>query len=397
LHPTPTARRISEHVYWVGAIDWDVRDFHGYSTERGSTYNAYLVVGDRITLVDTVKRPFLDQLLARISSVVDPSRIDYVISNHAEMDHSGCLPEIVEIVKPEKVYASAMGVKNLTDHFSPSLPLTVVKDGEKLGLGNLTFEIAETKMLHWPDSMFSTLLEDGILFSSDAFGMHLASEERFVDEVEGWEYQAAKYYANILMPLSGMVGKVLARLSPLLPGVRMIAPDHGPIWRSDLRKITSLYAGWSARKPTRKAVVAFDTMWGSTAGMAASIAEGLSEGGADVRLMPLQRRHRSDVVTELLDAGALLVGSPTLNNNLLPTLADLLTYLRGLKPKGLIGMAFGSYGWSGESVGQVRDYLSAMGVEMVREDLRLKFVPREADLAQCRQQGLSLAEQLLAV
>lgn len=395
--PTPTATRISEHVFWVGAIDWDVRDFHGYSVERGTTYNAYLVVGDKITLVDTVKRSFRDQLLARISSVVDPARIDYIISNHAEMDHSGCLPDLIQMVQPEKVFASAMGVKNLTDHFGPGVPVTVVKDGEKAALGNLSFEFAETRMLHWPDSMFSVLREDGVLFSNDAFGMHLASEERFIDEVEGWEQQAAKYYANILLPLSGMVGRVLGKLSSMMPDIKIIAPDHGPIWRKNLSAITSLYAGWAARKPSRKAVVAFDTMWGSTAAMASNIAEGLSAGGANVRLMPLHESHRSDIVTELLDAGALLVGSPTLNNNLLPTVADLLTYLRGLKPKGLIGAAFGSYGWSGEAVGQVRDYLSAAGLEMVKEDLKVKFVPKELDLAQCRQQGLALAEQLAAM
>ncbi len=394
MSPSLNAVKISDHVYWVGAIDWDARDFHGYSIERGTTYNAFLVMADKITLIDTVKRQFKDELLARIASVVDPAKIDYIVSNHSEMDHSGCLPEVIQAVNPERVFASALGAKNLSDHFAAGVPVTAVKDGETLSLGNMTLSFTETRMMHWPDSMFSLLGEDGVLFSNDAFGMHLASSERFADQVDGWEQQAAKYYANIMMPLSNVVSRTLAKLSPTLSSVRIIAPDHGPIWRDDLSPILSLYAKWSSAKPTNKAVVLYDTMWGSTATMAHSIADGLMSGGASVKLMSLKVSHRSDVVTELLNAGALVVGSSTLNGNLLPTMADMLTYLKGLKPKGLIGAAFGSYGWSGESIGQVREYLTAIGVEMVREDLRVKFVPGDADLEACHQLGLSIAEYL---
>jgi len=388
------AVKISEHVYWVGAIDRGIRDFHGYSIDQGTTYNAYLVLGEKVALIDTVKASFKDELLARVASVVDPSRIDYVVSNHAEMDHSGCLPAIVEAVKPEKVFASVMGVKILAEHFDVPAPLVAVKDGGSLSLRNLTLSFTETRMLHWPDSMFSYVREDGVLFSNDVFGMHLASSQRFGDEVGSWEYQAAKYYANILMPMSGLVTKLLAKMAGMDMDLRIVAPDHGPIWRKDLTEIFSLYSGWAARKPSNRALVVYDTMWESTAIMARSIASGLEAGGARVKVMPLKSSERSDIATELLDAGALVVGSPTMNNNLLPTVADSLTYLKGLKPKGLIGAAFGSYGWSGESVAQVRDYLTAMGVDMAREDVRVKFVPREADLDQCVALGSSIAAAL---
>ncbi len=207
------AVRISEHVYWVGAIDWAIRDFHGYLTERGTTYNAYLVLADKITLIDAVKAPFRQELLARIASVIDPKRIDYIISNHAEMDHSGCLPELIRALEPEKVFASTLGTKALEEHFHLGYPLIPVKDGETLRLGDLHVSFVETRMVHWPDSMFTFLHEDGLLFSNDAFGMHLADTARFDDEVahDMLLHQAAKYYANILLPLSPIIAKTLEK------------------------------------------------------------------------------------------------------------------------------------------------------------------------------------------
>lgn len=388
------AVQVSEHVYWVGAIDWAIRDFHGYSTEQGTTYNAYLILGDKVTLVDTVKPAFVDELMSRISSVIDPSRIDYIISNHSEMDHSGSLPAVVDRVRPERVFASPMGVKALADHFQLNAPVASVKDGESISLGNLSVGFTETRMVHWPDSMFSFLLDDGVLFSNDAFGMHLATSQRFDDEVSGWEYQAAKYYANILMPLSLVIAKTLAKVEALKLPIKVIAPDHGFIWRKDLETIVSLYSRWSAQKRNTSAVVVYDTMWGSTATMATAISEGLSSEGVRNKLMPLKGCNRSEVITELLEAGAVVVGAPTMNNNIFPPMADLLTYLKGLKPRNLIGAAFGSYGWSGEAVGQIREYLSAAGVEMPLEGLKVKFVPREQDLADCFQMGSSLARIL---
>ncbi len=390
------AARVTDHVYWVGAIDWAIRDFHGYLTSRGSTYNAYLILADKITLVDTVKRPFREEMLSRIASVIDPGDITYIISNHSEMDHSGCLPEVIQAVKPEKVFASVMGANALAEHFHLDREIVAVKDGESISLGNMNVSFVETRMLHWPDSMFTYLAEDGVLFSQDAFSMHLASSERFDDEISDdlLNYEAARYFANILLPLSTPVSKLLEKMRSLDITMRIVATDHGPIWRKDVNRIVELYSRWAAQKPTKKAVVAYDTMWQSTAMMARAIGEGLKAGGADAKLMPLRACHRSDVATEILDAGALLVGSPTLNNNLFPTVADALTYLKGLKPRNLIGAAFGSYGWSGEAVGQVEDVLRGMKVDLIGESIKVKYVPDDEALAQCYSQGMLVAEKL---
>ena len=390
------AVRISEHVYWVGAIDWAVRNFHGYLTSRGTTYNAFLIMGDRITLVDTVKRPFQDEMLARIASVVDPVRIEYIISNHAEMDHSGCLPQVIELAKPKSVYASKSGAKALESHFHMARELVTVADGQQIELGGMHLSFAETKMCHWPDSMVTYVHEDKLLLSQDAFGMHLASYERFDDELDErlLEDEAARYYANILLPLSSFVEKALAKLGGLGAEFRIIAPDHGPIWRKDPGKIVQLYSRWAAQRRTNKAVVVYDTMWKSTDLMARAVGEGLAAGGARARLLPMSGTHRSDVAAEILDAGALVVGAPTLNNAMFPTVADVLNYIGGLRPKGLIGAAFGSYGWSGESPKDVREALEAMKVELVGEPLRVKYVPDGEELKRCYDLGLQVAARL---
>ena len=390
------AVKVSDHVYWVGAIDWGIRDFHGYATHRGSTYNAYLVVGDTVALIDTVKAPFVEELLARIGSVIAPERIDYVISNHAEMDHSGGLPAVIDAVKPEKVFASAMGVKALGEHFRLGREVTAVKEGESVSLGNLTLSFVEARMLHWPDSMMSYLAEEQVLFSNDAFGMHLASSERFDDEIEEaiLAEEAAKYYANILLPLSPLVAKQLDKVGKLGIAIKTIAPSHGPIWRDDPSKVVGWYAKWASGEAGDKAIVVYDTMWQSTAMMGKAIAEGIAGGGASVKLMPLRAAHRSDVATELLGAGAMVVGSPTLNNGLFPTVADVLSYIKGLKPPNLIGAAFGSYGWSGEAVGQIADALGEMKVEVVGEGIKAKYVPDAESLSRCFALGGEIAERL---
>jgi flavorubredoxin len=390
------AVKISDRVYWVGALDWGIRDFHGYATPRGSTYNAYLVLADKVALVDTVKAPFVGEMLARVRSVIDPSRIDYVISNHAEMDHSGGLPEVISVVKPEKVFASAAGVKALADHHHLAQEITPVRDGESLSLGNATLHFVEARMLHWPDSMMTYLADDRALLSNDAFGMHLASSQRFADEIDGsvLEYEAAKYYANILLPLSPLVAKLLEKVGKLNIAIDMIAPSHGPIWRREPHRIVQWYAGWADGAAKRKAVIAYDTMWQSTAAMARAIADGLAGAGAEVKVMPLRQSHRSDVVAELMDAGALLVGSPTLNGGVFPTVADLLSYVRGLKPRHLVGAAFGSYGWGGEAVGQIEEALTGMQIEIAGEGLKVKYVPDADALSRCAAYGRLIAARL---
>lgn len=387
---------IADRVYWVGAVDWALRDFHGYRTGRGTSYNAYLVLGDPVVLIDAVKAPFLDELLSRVASVIDPAKIDVVVSNHAEMDHTGGLPELLARVRPRRVLASAQGVQALQAHFHWQVPVEAVREGDALDLGDRRLQFASTPMLHWPDSMFSYLEGPGILFSNDGFGMHLASAERFADELGAalCREEAAKYYANIMLPFSGMVEKLLQRLPGLGWDIRQIAPDHGPIWRRDPRLILDLYRGWAAQSPTRKALVVYATMWGSTARMATAVGEGLLAGGASARLMPLSGSHRSDIATEILEAGALVVGSPTINGQIFPEMADVLVYLKGLRRRGLAGGAFGSHGWSGEGTAQLEQWLEEMKITRAANSVRAKYVPDEETLARCRDLGRQVAAHL---
>ena len=391
-----SAVKVSEHVYWVGAIDWSIRDFHGYTTPHGSTYNAYLVMADKITLIDTVKAPFMDEMLLRIASVVDPAKIDYIVSNHSEQDHSGCLLDVISRVKPEKVFASAVGVKTLNDILHSETSILPVKDGEMLSLGNMDLKFMETRMIHWPDSMFSFLEKDGVLFSQDAFGMHLATFERFADELpdDMLEYEAATYYANIVLPYSPVVLKTLQKVSASGWVINIFAPDHGPIWRKDLGRIIDLYQKWAQQKTTNKAVVVYATMWHSTEMMAKAIAEAMAAQGVRVKILSMNDVHRSEVIYEVLEAGALIVGSPTLNNNILPQMADVMTYLKGLKPANLIGAVFGSFGWSGESVKDLEAILKEMKVDIVAETISVKHVPNQDALIRCHDLGRALAAEL---
>jgi flavorubredoxin len=387
---------ISDRVYWVGAIDWDLRNFHGYRTSHGTTYNAYLLMADQVTLLDTVRAPFVEEMLSRIASVTDLRSIRHVISNHAEMDHSAGLGRVLDLAPEAALVASAPGVKALRDHFHWDREVRAVATGETLDLGNERLRFLEARMLHWPDSMFSYLESQEILFSNDAFGMHLASAERFADELDPalCRHEAAKYYANILLPFSPVAAKMLAKLPAQKIAPRVIAPDHGPVWRRQPEQIVKLYGRWAAQKPTRRAVVIYDTMWQSTARLARAVGEGLAAGGAEVSLLNLDGSHRSDVATEILEAGALLVGSPTINNQIFPTVAEALVYLKGLKRKNLIGAAFGSYGWSGEAVPQIEEMLGSMGVELAGEGLRQLYVPDEEGLAAARALGGRVAAKL---
>lgn len=390
--------QIKPDVYWVGAIDWNVRDFHGYSTPAGSTYNAYLVVDEKTVLFDTVKKPFAKDLISRITEVVVPKRIDYIVVNHVELDHSGALPEIVNVVKPEKIFCSPNGKKALLAHFHcEDWPLEVVQTGSSVSLGSRTVRFIETRMLHWPDSMFSYIEEDGLLISQDAFGQHWATSERFDDEVDQSElmYQSAKYYANILLPYSPLVRKLIAQVREMGLKIDMIAPDHGLIWRSTPEEIVNAWERWSQQETRAKALVVYDTMWQSTELMAKAIADGLQQTGVSYRVMNLSVVHRSDVVTELLDSRALLLGSSTINNQMLPRVADLLCYLKGLRPAQKIAAAFGSYGWGGEAVKQINTAFEEMKFLIAHEGLRVQYVPTDNDLKQCTELGRKVGSLVL--
>lgn len=392
------AVKVTDKVYWVGVIDWGIRDFHGYTTPRGSTYNAYLIMGDDVILIDTVRAPFKEELLARVASVTDPKNIRYIISNHSEPDHSSGLPWVIDQVQPEKVFASKLGLKDLDGYYHMG-GIEQVDNGSTMRLGGVDLTFIDTPMIHWPDSMMTYMPSQKLLFSQDGFGMHLASSERFADEIpQGVLYEEnAKYFANILLPYKQLIVKLLDKIKELGLEIETICPDHGPIWRKNLQVPINAYYKWCAQEPTNKAVITFDTMWGSTEMMARAIEDGMVGAGASVIVLPMKSSDRSVVVTEVLEAGALLVGSPTLNNGIFPTMADTLTYMKGLKPRNLVGAAFGSFGWSGEAVKVLNDYLEQMKVEIVSEPLNLKFVPDAEGIEQCRRFGEAVAARLKEV
>ncbi len=388
---------ILSDIYWVGAIDWNIRDFHGYSIYRGTTYNAFLIKDKKITLFDTVKQGFGAELMRHLHRLIDPRTIDYLVVNHVEMDHSGLSPELVDLVKPEKIFCSGAGRKALLAHFHrEDWPYEVVKTGDSISLGNRTVQFMETRMLHWPDSMFSYIPEDRLLISSDAFGQHWATTERFDDEVDASLLlgHAAKYYANILLPYSNLVQKLLSQLKEMALTVDMIAPDHGVIWRGNPARILACYDEWSQQRPGCKALVAYDTMWHSTEKMARAIVDGLVEEGVSVQLFDLATNHRSDIMTEILDAGALVLGCSTLNNGMLPRMADLLHYMKGLRPANKIGAAFGSYGWSGEAVRLIKASLEEMKVSVIDPGVSVQYVPAHDDLKECVELGRKVAHAL---
>ncbi len=387
---------ITKNIYCLPAIDWKIRDFHGYSTYEGTTYNAYLIVDEKIVLIDTVKKPFADELLEAIAQIVDPKKIDYVISNHTEMDHSGSLPRVMHKIGEDKpLYCSKMGHKNLKAHFGDRWNFQPVETGMELNIGKRTLSFLETRMVHWPDSMFTYLKEDKILFSSDGFGQHYASMERFDDELgDDIMPHAQKYFANILLLYAPLILKLINQVTEMGLEIDVICPDHGILWRKDPAKIINAYVEWSEQKPKRRALVIYDTMWHSTEKMAETIVESLHGLGVPAKAMKLRASHRSDIMTELMDAGAIIIGSPTINNGLFPTISDMLTYMKGLKPKNKVAAAFGSYGWSGEAVKLINEQFEAMKLQVVDPGLRVQYVPDAEALSACKELAKKVAEAL---
>jgi flavorubredoxin len=387
--------KIVDNVYWVGAVDYDIRDFHGYLTPKGSSYNAYLIIDEKITLIDSVKHGFEEELLSRVSKIVDPQKIDQLVSNHAEMDHSGGIPEVMRAIGLNKpVYASKLGVQALGGQFqNASLNLNAV--GDKLSLGKQELQFVETRMIHWPDSMFSFLPGPGVLFSQDGFGFHLASPQRFDDELseDFWGPLAINYFANILTLYTAPIAKILEKAvsSGLIGQTKIICPDHGLIWRKNPGRIVELYSEWVQQKPKNKAVIVFDTMWHSTEFMARELTDRLYNLGIVARYMSLKNVHRSQAATECYEAAAIIVGSPTINNQMFPSVADFLQYAKGLKFRNKIGGAFGSYGWSGEAPKLVQAELASMGYELPSPEVRYHWVPLEKDLEPIRQFAETIA------
>jgi flavorubredoxin len=314
------------------------------------------------------------------------------------MDHSGGLARVMHRIGEDKpLFCSKMGHKNLSMHFPQKFNYRPVENGGELAIGKRTLSFMETRMLHWPDSMFTYAKEDRILFSSDAFGQHYAALERFDDQVgEAIMPHARKYFANILLLYSPLILKLAAKVKEIGLAIDMLCPDHGIIWRKDPGKILRAYVEWSEQKPKRKALVIYDTMWHSTETMAEAIVESLGEEGVDAKPMHLRTCHRSDIITEVLDAGAIVMGSPTINNGLFPTVSDFLTYMKGLKPQNKVAAAFGSYGWSGEAVKLITQEMEAMGFKVIDPGVKINYVPGSDGLKACRDLGKKIALALPA-
>lgn len=374
------AIEIAKNIYWVGAVDWSLRNFHGYETARGSSYNAYLILDEKVTLIDTVKINFKDELLERVASVIEPSKIDVIVSSHVEPDHSGSLRDVAEIAKnAEIITTNPSGLKGLTARYG-DLNYKAVKAGDSISIGERTLQFVPTPMLHWPDSMVTYCPEDKILFSNDAFGEHFASSMKFDDEndLETVLFEAKKYYANILMPFGKQAQTALKALGDL--EIKLIATGHGVIWRTNISKIIDCYKNWSSGAVNERAVVVFDSMWHSTEIIAQTIAEAFAKRGIpaayyDVKFTPL-----SDIVTDIFQSKYLAVGSPTIHNGLMPTIAQFLCYVKGLRPLNHKGFAFGSYGWSGQSIAQVEDELKAAGIEIILDKIRISNLPSKNQL-----------------
>ena len=384
------AIKIRPDIYQVGVVDWAMRSFHGYATSRGSSYNAYLILDDKITLIDAVKRPFASELLSRIASVIDPARIDYIVSNHAEPDHSGSIPFLARHCPNAKIFTSdPQGLKALSARYG-DLAYQAVKNGDTLSLGKRTLRFIATPMLHWPDSMVTYCPEEKILFSNDAFGQHLASNRLFDDEndLAVVMAEAKKYYANILMLYGKQAQAALKAVSAL--ELELIAVGHGVLWRSHIPDILTAYKKWSESELEDRAVVVFDSMWGSTELLARAITDAFTARHIPVAYFDLRVDEISDVITEVLTSKYLAVGSPTLNNQMMPSVAAFLCYLKGFVLKGRQAFAFGSYGWGGQSIAQVEDALSAAGCDICLEKVRVANVPAKEQLDALYEQVFAL-------
>jgi len=391
--------KIVKDVYWVGAIDYNVRNFHGYSysVHNGTTFNAYLIIGEKIALIDAVEGPFSEEMFSRISDIIDPAKIDYMISNHAEMDHSGAIPSVMNKIPNATLICTEKAVAVLRKHYHDDWKMQTVSTGDELDLGNKTLRFYEAPMLHWPETMFTYYVEEEVLMPNDAFGQHYATEERFADEVDQntlWR-ESEKYYANILWPLSRMVKRKIEEVIELGLPIKIIAPSHGLIWRREPLKIVTRYLDWAIGERTSdKVVIAWDTMWGSTTKIARALAEGIRAAGMTPLLRLIPHSDRSDIIADLLEAKGILVGSSTLHNEYLPTVAPLLADFEALKPFGKKAAAFGSYGWAGGAVNKIEESMTKGKMEIISEPFTVQWVPNEEELKKAYEYGKAFAEKL---
>lgn len=393
-------KELKKGVYWVGATDWRVRYFHGYelSTHRGSTYNSYLIKDEKTVLIDTVWEPLTDRFLENLREVVDITKIDLVVMNHLEPDHSGALPAIMEYIPNATIIVSKKGEETIKRHYHKDWNLKIVSTGDKINIGKHDLMFIEAAMLHWPDSMFTYLMDENILFSNDAFGEHFASSEIFndlVDETEVFQ-EALKYYANILTPFSKFVAKKIEQFKELGLPVDIIAPSHGIIWRKDPLQIVEKYYEWATVTPSTNVVIIYNSMWGATHKIAEFIGKGIGAAGVTYKIFNISTADRNDVFAEIFKAKGILLGSSTVNNGLLTSIMPVIEDLMGLKFVNRVGAAFGSYGWSGESPKLLSEYLTKAKVKVIQDGLKIKYMPDEHDLEECIKFGKDFAEKMLA-
>jgi len=389
---------IKKNVFWVGVKDWALSHFHGHelSTHRGSTYNAFLINDKKIAVVDTVWDPFTDKFIENVRSLVEPSKIDYVVANHAETDHSGALGALMELAPKAEVVVSPRGMESVPGHFHRNWKFRQVKTGDSIPLGETEMIFVEAPMLHWPDSMFTYLSGRDLLMPNDAFGQHYASAFPYNDQVDQKELfeECLKYYANILTPFSPMVLKKIDEVLALGLKVDMIAPSHGVIWRKDPLQIVKKYQEWARQEPERSAVILYDSMWNATRDMADAISEGLAEKGVSSKVFHMALTDRNDVITQIFRSRVVIVGSSCINGGVLPTITPILEDLRGLKFRNKTGAAFGSYGWSGENVARIETHLEEAKIPLAVGGLNLKWRPDAEGLEKCREMGREIAGKM---
>ncbi|WP_202709274.1 anaerobic nitric oxide reductase flavorubredoxin [Sporosalibacterium faouarense] len=392
--------KISEKVKWVGKIDWELRNFHGYeySTHKGTSYNSYLIRDEKTVLIDTVWRPFADEFVEELKKEIDLDEIDYIIMNHGEIDHSGALPELMKEIPGTPIYCTSSGVKSLKGHYHEDWNFKEVKTGDTLDIGENTLTFVEAKMLHWPDSMFTYMAGENIFFSNDAFGQHYASELMFNDLVDKAELdqQSIKYYANILTPFSPLVKRKINEILSMNLPINMICPSHGIIWRENLTQIVERYLKWSDNYQEDQITIVYDSMWHGTKRMAEAITEGIKTVNKEqnIKLYNSAKTDKNDILTEVFKSKLVLVGSPTINNGILFSIAGILEMLKGLKFKNKKAAAFGTYGWSGESVKIITDELKEAGLDVINEGIKQLWNPGEEEMNECKEFGKEIFQKL---
>lgn len=378
--------KITENVTWVGKIDWDLTKFHGeeYSTHKGSTYNAYLVRDEKNVLIDTVWLPYTKEFVDNLQKEIALDEIDYIIINHGEVDHSGALTKLMELIPDTPIYCTANAVKSLKGQYHKDWNFHVVKTGDKLNIGSKEFIFVEAPMMHWPDTMMCYLTGENILFSNDAFGQHYASEYMFNDLVDQAELyrETLKYYANILTPFNRQVERKLKELAELNLTIDIICPSHGVVWRDNPMQIVNKYSEWVKDYQENQITIIYDTMWDGTRKLAEAIAEGIKQADAtvNIKLYNTGRKDKNDILTEIFQSKAILVGSPTVNNGVLSSIAGIMEEIRGLQFKNKKAAAFGTYGWSEKSVKMISELLNEAGFEVVNDGYKVSWNPDEATL-----------------